>query len=122
MTALREREQVSTPGVVSRIGHTTEWITGLVGTVAALIGLWMYYGPSDGTLTLFNSSWTATDITEGWAFGLLMGGGVLLAAAFGLAAWKLYRRDDEYTTPILSLGLLSLAALAGSVIYLFIWL
>ena len=82
----------------------------------------MYYGPSDGTLTLFNSSWTVTEITEGWAFGLLMGGGVLLAAAFGLAAWKLYRRDGEYTTPILSLALLSVAALAGAVIYLFIWL
>lgn len=122
MTTLRERERVSTPGVVTRSSHTIEWIIGLIGAAAALIGLWMYYGPDDGTLTLFNSSWTVTDITEGWAFGLLMGGGTFLAFAFGLYGYKLYRRDRELTPAVLTLGVLSLAALAGAVIYLFIWL
>ena len=122
MTTLRERERVSTPGVVTHIGHTTEWIIGLIGAVAALIGVWMYYGPDDGTLTLFNSSWTVTNITEGWAFGLLMGGGAFLAFAFGLYGYKLYKRDGEFTPAVLTLGILSLAALAGAVIYLFVWL
>ena len=122
MTSLRERERVSTPEVINRIGHTTEWIVGLIGAVAALIGAWMFYAPSDGTLTLFNSEWSVTEITEGWAYGLLMGGGVFLAFAFGLYAYKLYRRDSAFTAPVLTLALLSLAAFAGAVIYLFIWL
>ncbi len=121
MATLREREQTATP-VVARVRHTTEWIVGLLGAVAALIGAWMYYGPEDGTLTLFNSSWSATDITEGWAFALLMGGGVFLAFSFALAAYKLYKRDAEYTPAVLTTGVLALAALAGAVIYLFIWL
>ena len=122
MTALRERERVSTPGVVTPIRHTTEWIIGLIGAVGALIGAWMYYAPDDGTLTLFNSSWSVTEITEGWAFGLLMGGGAFLAFAFGLYAYKLYKRDSGFTPAVLTLGVLSLAALAGAVIYLFVWL
>lgn len=122
MTSLRERERVATPDVVTKIRHTTEWIVGLIGAVAALLGAWMYYGPADGTLTLFNSSWTVTNITEGWAFGLLMGGGVFLAAAFGMYAYKLFKRDSEYTPAVLTLGVLALAALAGAVIYLFVWL
>lgn len=122
MTTLRERERVSTPDVKTRLGHTTEWITGLIGAVAALIGVWMYYAPEDGTLTLFNSSWTVTSITEGWTFGLLMGGGAFLAFAFGMYGYKLYKRDSEFTPAVLALGILALAALAGAVIYLFIWL
>ncbi len=122
MTTLREREHVSAPGVATRIGHTMEWIVGLVGAVAALVGAWMYYGPADGTLTLFNSSWSVTEITEGWAYGLLMGGGVFLAFAFGMSGYKLYKRDGEFTPMALTMGFLSLAALAGAVIYLFLWL
>lgn len=122
MTALRERERVTTPSRVTPMRHTIEWITGLLGAVAALIGAWMYYAPEDGTLTLFNSSWTVTNIAEGWAFGLLMGGGVFLAFAFGMYAYRLFRRDGEYTAAVLSLGVLSLAAFAAAVIYLFIWL
>jgi hypothetical protein len=100
----------------------TEWVTGAVGAIAALIGGWMYYAPSDGTLSLFGWDWDVADLADAWPFSLMIGGGVLLAAAFGLFAVKMYRRHDEITAPVTIGGLLALAAVAGAIVYLLIWI
>jgi hypothetical protein len=100
----------------------TEWIVGVVGALAAVIGGWMYYGPSDNTLSLFGWDWDVADLADAWPFSLMIGGGVLLAAAFAWFATKTYRRDDGITTPVAVGSVLSLAALAGAIVYLLIWI
>lgn len=125
MTMLEQRRQTTptpTPSPTPVVGHMTEWITGAVGAIAALIGGWMYYAPSDGTLSLFGWDWDVANLADAWPFSLMIGGGVLLAAAFGVFAAKMYRRHDEITAPVTIGGILSLAALAGAVVYLLIWI
>jgi hypothetical protein len=123
MTMIDERRQTTpVPAMRAAVDHTVEWAIGALGALAALIGGWMYYGPSDGTISVFAWDWDVTDLAEGWPLGLMVGGGVLLAAAFAGFAFKVFRRHDRVTGSVAVGGLLSLAALAGAVVYLLIWI
>lgn len=80
MTLLQERmrtEITRTPVV----RHVTEWVTGVVGALAAAVGAYMYYAPTD---------WFLGDLAESWYLGMFTGAGILLAAAFGVFARKAY--------------------------------
>lgn len=127
MTILEQRRETTptpspTPRGVPVISHVTEWVAGVLGAIAALIGGFLYYGPSDGTLSLFGWDWDVADLADAWPFSLMIGGGVVMAAAFGWFATKMYRRDDAITTSVAVGGVLSLAALAGAAVFALIWI
>jgi hypothetical protein len=103
VTALRERPLTEVTRMPTRRSHPTEWIVGIAGVLAAGVGAWMYYVPAD---------WFLGGLAEGWYFGMFIAAGLLLAAAFGLFARRIYVEDQTWTTQVvLATGL----ALAGAV-------
>jgi predicted outer membrane lipoprotein len=68
----------------------------------------MYYVPTD---------WFLGGSAEAWYFGLFIGAGVLLAAAFGLFAQKAFVDDHMFTTRVTVATVLALVALAGAVTF-----
>ena len=64
MTQVLERERTEITRIPV-VRHVTEWVTGVVGAVAAAIGAYVYYAPTD---------WFLGDVSESWAFGLFTGG------------------------------------------------
>ena len=119
MTMLRERRYDTMPAPVRQ---TAEWVTGVIGALAATIGAWMYYGPENGQLSLFGWDWNVAELSEAWPFGLLVFGGFALFAGFGVFARKLYFRDGEMTSPITASGLLSAIGAVVTVVYLLMWI
>lgn len=120
MTMLRENRRVELGP--PRVQRTVEWVTGLVGALAAAIGAWMYHGPADGVLTLFWWDFDVAALSEAWPLGLLVVGGLLAFAGFGYMARQMFLRDDEYTTPIVTSALVAIVGLVVSVAYLMIWI
>jgi len=106
----RERTEITRTPVVR---HVTEWVTGVVGAVAAAIGAYVYYAPTD---------WFLGDVSESWAFGLFTGAGVLLATAFGVFARKAYVEDKYLSGRVTVATVLSIAAIAGAVTFALIWI
>lgn len=106
----RERTEITRTPIVS---HVTEWVTGVIGAVAAAIGAYLYYAPND---------WFVGDVAEGWAFGLFTGAGVLLATAFGVFARKAYLEDKYLSGRVMVATVLSVAAIAGAVTFALIWI
>ncbi len=88
--------------------YVTELVTGIVGVLAAAVGAWMYYVPTD---------WFLGGLAEAWYFGLFIGAGALLALAFGLYARKAYVDDHMFTTRVTTFTVLSLAALAAAITF-----
>ena len=120
MTMLREDRRVElTPVGVRRTG---EWVTGLVGALAAAIGAWMYHGATDGVLTLFGWEFDVAGMSEAWPLGLLVVGGLLAFAGFGYMARQMFFRDEEYTTSIITSTLVAIAGLVVAVAYLMVWI
>ncbi len=78
VTTLLERPQAEITRMPTR-SHVTEMVTGIAGVLAASVGLWMYYVPTD---------WFLGGLAEGWYLGMFIAAGLLLGAAFGLYAWK----------------------------------
>lgn len=81
---------------------------GCRGVLAAGVGAWMYHVPTDRFLG---------GLVEGWPFGMFIGAGVLLAAAFGLFARKAYVDDRVFTARVTVPNVLELEALAGAVTF-----
>jgi hypothetical protein len=106
----RERTEITRTPVVR---HVTEWVTGVMGAMAAAIGAYVYYAPTD---------WFLGDVAESWAFGLFTGAGVLLATAFGVFARKAYLEDRDMSGRVMVATVLSVAAIAGAVTFALIWI
>lgn len=62
------------------------WLTGIMGGVAAFLGLFILFGPEDESVGLGGDlSWRVGDISNAWMYGLLIGGAVFLAGAVAMA-------------------------------------
>lgn len=108
MTALRERPMTEVTRMPTRRSRFMEWTFGIVGVLAAGVGAWMYYVPTD---------WFLGGLVEGWYFGLFIAAGLLLGAAFGLVARMAYVDDPVWSTRVVVPTVLALAALAGAITF-----
>lgn len=64
----------------------TEWLFGIVGGIAAFLGLFIMFGPEDEYVGLGGDlSWRVGDISDVWMFSLLIGGVALFGAAVYMA-------------------------------------
>lgn len=111
-TMLRERPVAEVTRVQER-SHVTEWVMGIFGLLAAAVGAWMYYVPTD---------WFLGGLAEGWYLGMFTGAGVLLTGAFGFATAKIRSDETAWTTRSVLTALLAVAALAGAVTFALIWI
>ena len=112
MTLLMENErtEITRVPIVRRV---TEWVMGVVGAMTAGLGAYIYYAPTD---------WLLGDVAVSWAYGLFIGAGVLLTSAFGLFARRAYLEDRYWSGRVMVATALSVAALAGAVVFAFIWI
>lgn len=62
---------------------------GIFGAIAIFLGLFILFAGDNQSLGFWDSTWQVGDISEWWGYGLLIGGGVLWAAAL---AWILRGR------------------------------
>lgn len=108
MTVLRERRIAEVTRMAAPRSDVMEWILGIAGVVAAGVGAWMYYVPTD---------WFLGGLAESWFFGMFVGAGLLLAAAFGRFARTAYLDDRAFTTPVVVGTVLALAALGGAITF-----
>jgi hypothetical protein len=83
--------------------RVTEWVMGIVGGIAAFLGLFIMFGPENQYLGLGgdNLTWRVGDIDTAWGYGLLIGGVVLLVATVALVTWDIrhprpYRMQSEF--------------------------
>ncbi len=62
----------------------TVWFLGIVGGIAAFLGLFILFAGDDQSVGIGGDlSWRVGDIAIGWAYGLLIGGAVLLLISLG---------------------------------------
>lgn len=67
-----------------------EWLLGIVGGIAAFLGLFIMFGPEDSSVSVGGvGSWRVGDIASGWSYGLVIGG---VLAAVGVVALVLWDR------------------------------
>jgi hypothetical protein len=86
----------------------TEWTLGIAGVLAAGVGAWMYYVPTN---------WFLGGLVEGWFFGMFIAAGLLLAAAFGLFARMTYVDDRMYSARVVVPTVLALAAFGAAITF-----
>jgi hypothetical protein len=91
-----------------RRSHEVEWTIGIVGLLAAAVGAWMYYVPTD---------WFLGGLVEGWYFGMFIAAGLLLTIAFGYYARMAFIDDPVWNARVVVPTVLALAALAGAVTF-----
>lgn len=120
MTQVRH-EQRAVPTTRESLDYALEWVVGIVGALAAAIATWMYYAET-GQVTVFGWTWDLASIATGWMAGVMIGGGVLLSAAFAIAARRTFARDHEMTPAIVTMTVLAVLALAGGLTMGLIWL
>lgn len=94
--------------MTTRRSHVTELVLGIVGVLAAGVGVYMYYIDPD---------WFLGGLVEAWPFGMFIAAGVLLTAAFGLYARMSYIDDQMWSTRVVVPTLLALAALGGAITF-----
>lgn len=112
MTLLREREHLEvlhTPVV----RHTMEWTLGILGTMAGLIGLYMYSVPAD---------WFLGGLVEGWWLAMFVAAGTLIGMALAVYARKAYLVDGAWTGGVTSGTLFSGVAFVAALAFLLIWI
>jgi hypothetical protein len=107
VTTLLERQETEITRMPHR-SYATEWVIGIIGLLAAGVGAWMYYVPTD---------WFLGGLAEGWYLGMFIAAGVLLATAFGLFARGMLIEDRVWTTRVTVMTVLSVLALAGAVTF-----
>ena len=113
MTVLRERLVTEVTRMPTRRSHVTEWVLGTIGVLAAGVGAWMYYVPAD---------WFLGGLAVGWYYGMFIAAGLLLAAAFGIYAWKSHVDNPEWSVRTVVPIVLALAALAGATMFTVFWM
>ena len=120
MALLKEKEM---PKVASRAAsYTWEIILGFFGLVAALFGTVIYYGDPTDTFSVFGWDWQYGSVAVDWAYGLLVGAGVVLSAAFTAAAAKLHRRAAGWSGSASLAAVLAVVVFAGIVTVALIWI
>ena len=113
MTLLQERARTEITRVPVGTRHFTEWMLGVVGVLAAAVGAYMFYAPAN---------WVLAGLAESWYLGMFVGAGIVLAAAFGVFARRMYLADRSWTAQVIfGTGLMALA-LVGAVIFAAIWI
>jgi hypothetical protein len=113
VTLLQERMRTEITRVPAATRHATEWVLGVVGVLAAAVGAYMFYAPAN---------WVLAGLAESWYLGMFVGAGILLAAAFGVFARRMYLADRSWTAQVIwGTGLMALA-LAGAVVFTVIWI
>ena len=113
MTLLQERTRTEITRVPAVTRHLTEWVLGVVGVLAAAVGVYMFYAPAN---------WVLAGLAEAWYLGMFVGAGIVLAAAFGVFARRMYLADRSWTAQVVSATGLMALALAGAVIFTVIWI
>jgi hypothetical protein len=82
--------------------RVTEWVLGIVGVIAAFLGVFVLFGGENQSLGLGGDlTWQVGDISSGWGYGLLIGGGVLLLLTLTLVVWerrhpRVHRQQSEF--------------------------
>jgi hypothetical protein len=117
---VREREQVEEK--VRSSGSTVERTVGLVGAIAAMIGIWMFHAPAGGTLTVFFWDFDVATMAEAWPFGLATVGGLAAGIGFGIDAYEAFRQEPRFTREALAAATLATLGLAAAVAYALIWI
>lgn len=120
MVLVRDREQVEEK--VRSSGSTVERIIGLVGAVAAMVGLWVFYAPAGGTLSVFFWEFDVATMAEAWPLALVTIGGMIAAVGFGVDAFKAFTQEPRFTREMLAAGVLAGLGLGVFVIYGLIWI
>ncbi len=124
MTLLQER---TTQTRVPETSHRrSPWpivatVVGVVGLVAALLGLWMYYAPATGILTLFSWEWTVAEIATAWPFALIIAGSLGVTVTSAYAAITLFDKESNDVFPVMA-TILAIAAFAMAVYYSIVWI
>ncbi len=101
----------------------TEWLFGIVGGIATFLGLFILFAGEDQYVGIGGDvSWRVGDIDLAWAYGLLIGGGLLLLIALGMVIFG--RAPAAGQTRMESTGLSDLLWHTGIfvVVNAFIWL
>lgn len=124
MTLLQERRTPTrAPEATARRSRLTivAKVVGLVGLVAAILGVLMYYAPAAGTMTLLFWEWSIAEMATAWPFSLIIGGSVLVLATSAYGAVRVYdeMRSNAYA---ITLSLLAVASLAVAVFYSLVWI
>ena len=107
MTTLQERQTADLRRVPTRT-RVTEWTLGIVGILAAALGAWMYYVPTD---------WFLGGLAEAWYLGMFIGAGVLIAVAAAMFARQMFRVDHAWTARVVVTTLVAILALAAAVVF-----
>ena len=69
-----------------RVRGFFEWLFGILGGIATFLGLFVLFADGDQWIGIGGDlSWRVGDISSTWAYGLLVGGLVLLILALGMA-------------------------------------
>lgn len=84
MLATPETRRGASGGLsVSR--RMTEWVFGILGGIAVFLGLFILLGPEGEYVGIGGDwAWRVGDIAPAWAFGLLIGGAVLLLVTLAM--------------------------------------
>lgn len=114
------REKIRVPVMREPLAHVVEWVMGVVGTIAAGIGLLIYHGPE--TLDLFGWEWNTAGLDLAWPFSLIVLGGLMLASAFAIFSSREYAHHGEGDLRVVTGSILALLSLAGAITYFVIWL
>lgn len=114
MTMLRERPMTEVTRTPERF-PVPEMVAGIIGLAAMALGAWMYFVPA---------AWVLGGLGEAWYIGMLGGGGVLLASAFGFAARRALRHESRWSDTAVTRTILALLALAVTVavVAVLVWL
>ncbi len=122
MTLLRERETLETRPTPNVVRTNLEMTFGILGVLVAALGSWMFLADAASEITVVAWTWEVGALAAGWPLGTLVGGGLLMAAAFGVMAYRVYRREEAFTVrPYIALAG-SLLGAAIAVVSALVWI
>ncbi len=120
MVLVRERERVEER--VRSSGSTVERLVGLLGAIAAMVGIWMFHAPAGGTLKLFAWEFDVATMADALPLGLATFGGLIAAIGFCIDAWKAFSLKPRFTREAIAAAVLATLGLAAFVTYGLIWI